>query len=82
MSIFGKNPDYDLKCLKLFKIDDNKENTIQNLENIIKSDTEMLENMGKTMDSACINGYKWSDEMVGVIKYYTDMLTWFKDSNN
>ena len=42
----------------------------------------MLENMGKTMDSACINGYKWSDDMVGVIKYYTDMLTWFKDSNN
>ena len=56
MSIFGKNPDYDLKCLKLFKIDDNKENTIQNLENKIQKCWKIWERLWILLVLMDING--------------------------
>lgn len=81
MPIFGENPDYDKKCLNLYKTDEIKENTIKNLEKIIESDTKLVEKNKAVMDACCIDGYKWSDEMNSIIKYHTDMLTWFKENN-
>jgi hypothetical protein len=73
MPIFGENSEYDNKCFTLYKVDKNKEKTIENLENVIENDTKLVETNKTIMDACCSDGYKWSEEM-----YNTHMLEWFK----
>lgn len=78
MPIFGENSTYDNKCFTLYKVDKNKEKTIENLENVIENDTKLVETNKTAMDACCSGEYKWSEEMYNVIQYHTDMLEWFK----
>lgn len=82
MPIFGDNKDYDRKCLKLYNLDGNKDNTIKKLEKLIKDDKILLAQNKDIMDSCCIDGYKWSDEMTNTINYHNDMLNWIKKNNS
>lgn len=43
MPTFGDNREYDKKCFTLYKVDKNKEKTIENLENVNKNDTKLVE---------------------------------------
>ena len=68
---YGANEEYDKKYLySLIGINENNIEKIKiHLDGLIKSDKEMIENMGSIMDSSCVNGYSWTDTMQNVINY-------------